>query len=417
MSEDLVTRVKQITYRPKDRVSLFRDADLPKRSVIMTALSPYVQQDLLQKLTIDEIVDVLDHMDVRAAKQVVNQVSKENLRKKITAKLKAEIKEKIEHFLLFHPKATMSLVHFSYIYISEEETIGEVADCIEEHHKQVGKFPEVLVHKDGVLKGEVSLSTLVRERNNSKVKTFIKPVTTVSYKAEVSEIVDTFTNFDNKKVVVLDGDGSVLGIIYADDALGLFGKLPAESLYQASGVDSSEQPLDTAFDKFTRRYRWLIINLGTAFLAGFVILFFQPLLNELAIMAVFIPIVAGMGGNAASQSFAVILRGISLGTVTYKNAKQVVIREASAGLLNGLVIGGIVSVVSVAFYGDFMLGVVVGLTMVFQHIIAVIAGSFIPLYLKHIKQDPAVMTSMLMTTVTDVFGIAFLLGMGTWLLL
>lgn len=417
MSEDLVSRVKQITYRPKDRASLFRDLSLPEQSVALAALSPYVQQDLLKKLAIDEIVNVLDHMDVRVAKQVVKQIVNEKLRSKITARLKAEIKEKIEHFLLFHPKATMSLVQFSYIYVSGEETIGEVADGIEEHHQEVGKFPEVLVHKDGVLKGEVSLSTLVRERNNSKLKTFIRPVVTISYQAEVSVVIEAFTNSENKKVVVLDEDGSVLGIIYAEDALGLFGKLPAESLYLASGVDSSEQPLDTALDKFTRRYRWLVLNLVTAFFAGSVILLFQPTLNELAIMAVFIPIVAGMGGNAASQSFAVMLRGISLGTVTYKDALQVVRREATAGFYNGLVIGGIVSIISVALYGDPMLGVVVGLTMVFQHIIAASAGSFIPLYLKHIKQDPAVMTSMMMTTVTDVFGIFFLLAMGTWLLL
>lgn len=417
MSEDLVTRVKQITYRPKDRVSLFRDATLPEQSVVMTALSPYVQQDLLQKLSIDEIVAVLDHMDVRVAKQVVKQVKSEKLRSKITARLKSEIKEKVEHFLHFHPKATMSLVHFSYIFISESETIGEVADGIEEHYREIGKFPEILIHKDGVLQGEVSISTLVRERNNAKVKSFVRPVVTISYKAKVSEIVEAFTNSDSKKVVMLDEDGSVLGIVYADDALGLFGKLPAESLYLSSGVDSSEQPLDFAIDKFTRRYRWLVLNLATAFIAGFVIVLFQPTLNELAIMAVFIPIVAGMGGNAASQSFAVMLRGIALGTVTYKDALQIVGREATAGFYNGLVIGGIVAIVSIAIYGDPMLGVVVGLTMVFQHIIAAMAGSFIPLYLKHIKQDPAVMTSMLMTTVTDVFGIAFLLGMGTWLLL
>lgn len=417
MSEDLLTKAKQITYRPKDRLSLFREASLPEQSVLMSAFSPYVQQDLLRQLSTDEVVDVLDHMDIRAANRVVRQIANERMRNKVTIRLKAEIKEKVERFLLFHPKATMSLVHFSYVYISQEETIGEVADAIEEHHREVGKFPEVLVHNDGVLEGEVRLSTLVRERNNAKVKNFIQPVTTISYKAEVSEIVEAFTTSDNKKVVMLDEDGSVLGIVYADDALGLFGKLPAESLYQVAGVDSSEQPLDMAVAKFTRRYRWLILNLITAFFAGSVILLFQPTLNELAIMAVFIPIVAGMGGNAASQAFAVMLRGISLGTVTYKDALQVVTREAVAGLFNGLVIGVIVSVISIAIYGDAMLGVVVGLTMVFQHIIAAIAGSFIPLYLKHIKQDPAVMTSMLMTTVTDVFGIAFLLGMGTWLLL
>lgn len=417
MNGDLVVKAKQITYRPKDRIRLFREVSLPQQSAIMAMLSPYVQQNILLGLSMGEVLDVLDHMDIRAANKVIKQIADKKLQNRIIGRLKTEIKEKIEHFLLFHPKATMSLVNFSYIYIPEDETIGDVADAIEEHHREVGKFPEVLVHKGGTLMGDISLSKLVRERNNSKVKNFINPVTTISYKAKVSEIIEAFTTSNNRKVVVLDEDGSVLGIIYADDALELFGKLPAESLYQIAGVDSSEQPLDSVVEKFTKRYRWLILNLFTAFFAGSVILLFQPTLNELAIMAVFIPIVAGMGGNAASQSFAVMLRGIALGTVTYKDAFFVVSREAVAGLLNGLLIGGIVSVISVAVYGNPLLGLVVGLTMVFQHIIAAVAGSFIPLYLKHIKKDPAAMTSMLMTTVTDVFGIAFLLGLGTWLLI
>jgi len=417
MSDELVTKARQITYRPKDRLSLFRECVLPEQSVMMATFSPYIQQDLLKKLSIEEIVDVLDHMDLRAAKRVVEQVKDLKFRQKITTRLKAEIKEKVEHFLRFHPKATMSLVHFSYILVSQEEIIGEVANSIEEHHRETGKFPEVLVHKDGTLQGEVTLATLVRERNNAKIKTFTTPVATISYRAEVSEVIEVFTDSSDKKIVVLDEDESVLGIIYADDALSLFGKLPAESLYQVSGVDSSEQPLDSALQKFTRRYRWLILNLITAFFAGTVILFFQPTLDKLAILAVFIPIVAGMGGNAASQAFAVMLRGMSLGTVTFRDVSYIVIREATAGFLNGLVIGGIVSVISIAVYGDAMLGLVVGLTMVFVHVVAGIVGSFVPLYLKHRGIDPATVSTMLMTTATDVLGIGFMLGLATWWLL
>lgn len=417
MTDDLAIKARQITYRAKDRLSLFQDLALPEQSAVMTNLSPYVQQDLLQKISLPEIVAVLDHMDLRAAKRVVEQVRDIKFRTKITHQLKAEIKEKVEHFLRFHPKATMSLVHFSYILVSQEEVIGEVANSIEEHHRETGKFPEVLVHKNGTLQGEVTLATLVRERNNSKVKTFVKPVATISYRAHISDILEAFTQSTDKKVVVLDEDESVLGIIYAEDALALFGKLPGETLYQVSGVDSSEQPLDGVMQKFTRRYRWLILNLITTFFVGTVILIFQPTLDKLAIMAVFIPIVAGMGGNAASQAFAVMLRGISLGTASFRDVTHIVSREAVAGFLNGLVIGGIVTVISIAVYGDGTLGLVVGLTMVFQHIIAAIAGSFIPLYLKHRGLDPATMTAMLMTTVTDVLGIAFLLGLATWWLL
>ncbi|MFN3188425.1 MAG: magnesium transporter [Candidatus Paceibacteria bacterium] len=417
MNDDLVRKVKQITYRPKDRVSLFRDASLPEQSVLMAALSPYVQQDLLRKLQITEIINVLDHMDLRIAKRVVEQIKDEKFRTRITVRLKTEIKEKVEYFLRFHPKATMSLVHFNYLLIPQEITIGEVADGIEEHHRETGKFPEVLVHSRGELIGEIPLSTLVRERNNSKVKNFVEPVATVLYTADVKEIVDTFARIEKKEVVVLDEDGSVLGIVYADEALSLFRKMPAESLYDMAGLNQTEQPFDPAIIKFKNRSRWLILNLGTAFMAGSVIFLFESTIDRLAILAVYIPIVAGMGGNAASQTFAVMMRGITLGTVSYRDGAVAVWRETLAGAMNGFLIGFIVATISFFVNGSIWLGVVVALAMIAVHIVAGFFGAITPLVLQRFNKDPATTSMILITTATDVLGFFALLGIGAWLLL
>lgn len=413
-----LTEIKnKITYRPQERMATLRSLSLGEQSTLLLDVSAYVQQDIIANLSDVELVNLLDHMDLRAAESVLERMKDEKRRTKIVKRLKSDIREKVEFFLRFHPKATLSLVHFNYIYVGGDVTVGEVGEMIEEHHQETGKFPEVLIHHQGALQGEVPLGVLVRASNAAKLAAYVKPVQTITYRAEVSEIIDTLTASGRKKVVVLDNDESVLGIIYANDAIELFGSLPAKSLYSFTGVDSSERPLDSALSKFYRRYRWLILNLFTAFFAGSVILMFQNTIDQLAIMAVFIPIVAGMGGNAASQAFAVMLRGLTLGAVTFKDAASIVSREATAGLLNGLVIGGIVAVISIAVYGDAWLGLVVGVTMIAQHIIAASAGSFIPLYLKHHGLDPATLSTMLMTTVTDVLGIAILLGLGTVLLL
>jgi len=417
MSDDIATKVRQVTYRSRDRLSLFRECSLPEQSVVMAELSPYVQQDLLKLLTTSEVVNVLDHMDLRVVKRVIEQIKDEKLRTRITVRLKTEIKEKVEHFLRFHPKATMSLVHFNYLLIAQEMTIGEVADRIEEHHRETGKFPEVLVHSRGELVGEITMATLVRERNNSKVKNFIEPVATIPYTAEVKDIIEVFAQIEKKEVVVLDEDGSVLGIVYADEALSLFGKMPAESLYEMAGLNQTEQPFDGAFMKFKNRSKWLVLNLMTAFLAGSVILLFESTIERLAILAVYIPIVAGMGGNAASQTFAVMMRGITLGTVSYRDGALAVWRETLAGAMNGVLIGVVVAVISLLVNGSVWLGVVVALAMTAVHIVAGFFGAITPLVLQKYNKDPATTSMILITTATDVLGFFALLGIGAWLLL
>ena len=272
MSESLTKHTKVVTYRPQERVALLRTLSVGERSTILQSVSAYVQQQVLHELTDREIIDILDHMDLQAAQHLVTRLKNTKRRGKIVSALKSDIKDKVEFFLRFHPKATFSLVHFNYVFVSADTTIATVSDIIETHYEETGKFPEILVHEAGVLLGEVPLNVLVRERSNLALSKFVKPVVTVSYQAEISTIVDTIASSGKQKLVVLDRDASVLGIVYADDALELFGHLPALSFYSFAGVDSSERPLDSAVQKFKNRYVWLIVNLGTAFLAGGVIL-------------------------------------------------------------------------------------------------------------------------------------------------
>jgi magnesium transporter len=356
-------------------------------------------------------------MDPRQAENILARIKDEKRRLKIIKKLKDDARDKIEYFLRFHPKATMSLMSFNYVILSGSITIGQAAEAIEEHFEDIGKFPEILVHENGVLVGEILMSTLVRERNSATLKRFVRPVQTITYQAEVAEVVDTLTLSHRKKVIVLDHDDSVLGVIYADDAIALFGKLPAESLYDVSGMDDTSRPFDSVSKKFRSRYKWLILNLVTAFMAGSMIFLFKDTIDRLVVLAMYIPIVAGMGGNAASQVFAVMLRGLTLGTISYKTAAPAIWREVQAGVLSGLMIGSIVAVISIIWNNSALLGLVVGLAMLGVHIVAGLFGAFIPIFLKHHGLDPASVSTMIITTATDVLGLLFLLGLASLILL
>lgn len=406
-----------ITYKPDERERRLRALPLPERSAVFERLSDRVQQAVLTELPIDEIVDLLDHMDVRQAERLVTRVRNPKRRERIVSKLKGDAREKLEYFLRFHPDATTSLIHFNYVLLPADTTIAGAADAMDEYFQDTGSFPEVLVHRDGELIGQVRLATLVRERNTAKLARFVESVQTVTYRAEVAEVVEILNQSQRRKVVVLDHDASVLGIIYGDEALALFGSLPAESLYDVAGVDAAEKPFDGVYAKITNRYRWLILNLVTAFLAGSVVLMFQDTIDALTLLSVYIPVIAGMGSNAASQGFAVMVRGLTIGTISFKDSWPAIRAEIIAGVGNGIIVGAIVAGISIIWNRDPLIGLVVGISTVWVHMVAGFVGSFIPLFMKHIGKDPAATSAIFITTATDIFGLMFMLGLATLVLL
>lgn len=406
-----------ITYHSARRLDLFRELLVPQQATIFNHLSPHVKKSILDDLKNAELVNLLDQMDMQDAENTLMLIKDQKRRKKIITQVKSELKEKAEYFLRFHPKAAISLLNFNYLLLSSDTTIGKAADAIDEHHRELGRFPEILVHEDGELVGEVSLSTLVRESNRKALKSFVVPVRSVTYQAEIKEIITLFNSARRSKVAVLDRDGSVIGIIYSDDALALFGNKPAESLYDFAGVADTERSFDSIGSKVKNRYKWLIINLGTAFLAAAVVGLFEETLSQLVVLAIYMPIVAGMGGNAATQTLAVIVRGIAVGEITLKSGFPTIFKEAGAGLANGVITGVIVAIVATLWNGDPLLGLVLAVAMVFNLVVAGFFGAFIPLAMKAMGKDPATSATIFITTATDVFGFFVFLGLATIVLL
>ncbi len=413
---DKSTRNK-IIRNPAERMRVLRSLSVPEQYAVFSELSPYIKQTILHKLKTVEIVDLLDHMDMQQAEHALAMIPDPKKRERIVHRLKGEVKEKMDYFLRFHPQASLSLITFNYIFVSETKTVALVADMVDEHYEETGKYPEILVHSDGQLTGEVPLSQMVRARNTMTMKKLVRPISTIPYQAEVQEIVVSLTDSVARKIVVVDHDTSVLGVVYADAARQLFGHLPAESLYDFAGVDGSERPFDSISKKVNSRYRWLILNLATTFLASSVVLIYQDTLDALTILAIYMPVIAGMGGNAATQSFAIMVRGITLGTISLKNAAPALWRELAAGCINGIIIGSIVALISAVWNGEPLLGLVVAVALIGAHLVAAVAGSFIPLFMKHIGKDPAATSTIFITTITDVLGLFFLLGLATWIML
>ena len=417
MNRILSDHARVLTYRPDERMNLFRALSTTEQSAAFLELTPHIQQVILRQLTLNEIVEILDNMDMLQVEHVLSRVVNVKYREKIVKKLKAEIREKIDVFLRFHPQATLALINFNYLFLPDTLTIGEAANIIDEHYEETGKYPEILIHEKGQLLGEVPFAALVRERNTTQLKKFVQPIATISYQADITKIISVISSTNSKKIVMLDHDTSVLGIIYADAVKPLFAKLPAESLYDFAGVEESEGVNDSVLSKVKHRYKWLIINLGTGFLAASVVSLFENALSQLVLLAIYMPIIAGMGGNAATQTLAVMVRGIAVGEVSLKNSFRPIMNEVGAGLINGLINGILVAIVAVLWNKSPLLGLVLGIAMVCNLLIAGFFGAFIPLLMKSLGKDPATSATIFITTATDVFGFFIFLGLATVIML
>jgi magnesium transporter len=207
-----------------------------------------------------------------------------------------------------------------------------------------------------------------------------------------------------------------MGIIYSDDVLKILREKESSSLYDFAGVSQEESVYDSARVKIKYRYKWLIINLGTAFLAAFTVGLFDETISKYVLLAVYMPIVAGMGGNAATQTLAVLVRGISLKQIDLKNMWRTLNSELNSGLFNGLINGLIVAVVVTIKDGDFKIGLVLAMAMVINLLIAAFFGTIVPLIMKRLGKDPASSATIFITTATDVFGFVTFLGLATLLL-
>jgi magnesium transporter len=400
-----------------ERLSQFRALPLETRCAVFEVLTPYVQQAILEQLTTHETLQLLDHFDLQQTENILARMRNTKKRQTIAKRLQLELKEKAEYFLRFHPKAELELLHFNYLLLPASATIKRVAAAVAEHCREVGRVPEVLVHRDGVFLGEVIFADIIERPNQTTLEALVHTVPTVTYQAELSEIVATFTATARGKIVVLDTDGSVVGVVYADDALRLFGHAPDASLYDFAGVDNRERSRDSWWRKVRSRYFWLIINLGTGFLAAGVVSLFEATIDELVLLAMYMPIVAGMGGNAAAQALAITTRGITVGEVTLATGGRSILHEMIAGLVNGLIVGALVAIIASLWNGTPLFGLVVGVAMVANLVVAGFFGTLIPLTMRALGKDPATSATVFTTTATDVFGFFIFLGLASLVLL
>jgi len=407
--------IHRLTRSHRDRLEFFKQIEANNQGAILLQLSNHIQKDILGKLTDQEIIDLLNYLDPDKATDILQAIEKPQS-EKITSKLSKNIQEKVEFLLRFHPQTAAGLMSLDYIEVDKDVTFGELTKDLLEHEKRTGKFPVILVTEKGFLVGELPGHSLVIQAEGESIASHIKKVTSIKYDVNERKVINTFLSHPHDKVVVLNDDKSILGVIQSDEVLRFIEGRSGTNLYGFAGVRDEEDILDPALTKLKHRYKWLILNLGTAFLAASVVGLFEDTISKFTLLAVYMPLVAGMGGNAGTQTLAVTIRGLVLKEIKLATSSKVIFNEMAAGAMNGAINGVLVGAVATFFNKNPLLGLVLGVAMVVNLVIAGLFGAVVPLIMKALGKDPASSATIFITTATDVFGFLVFLGLARLIL-
>lgn len=404
--------LSDIMFHAERRSELFLKLDLDERIASLSHFTNTVKKDILNHIPDHDLVAILTAVDPDEATDYLQLVSKRK-RERILSLLGEDFKDALSSLLEFDADTAAGLMTLDYIQVEETDKIADVAKKFKLHERRTGRPPVILVMKDSKLVGFLPGHELGFNARHQLISSMVKKMPTISYSASHQKVIDTFRANPHSKIGVVNEAKNVIGIIYSDDVIKLIDEQVASTLYDFAGVNEEESVTDSVRKKVKSRYKWLLINLATAFLAAFTVSQFESTIEKYVLLAVYMPIIAGMGGNAATQTLAVLVRGIALRQISLKSAWGTLKNEIGAGAINGLLNGFVVAFIVLLKDNQPPLAFVLALAMVINLIVAAFFGTLVPLIMSKLRKDPAASATIFITTATDVLGFLVFLGLAT----
>jgi magnesium transporter len=357
---------------------------------------------LTQELPSDDAAAIIDHLPEELAAAVLELIQKRPAG--------ADVGE-----LLDYPEQTAGRIMNPKVFaLAEDMTAGEAITALQQSRDVEMVFYLYVIDNRRHLVGVVSLRRLLLVPPTTPLKR-IMTTDIISVRADMDqeEVARQVASYNLLAIPVVDEENKLVGVITVDDVIDVIKDEATEDVYRLAGVTGDDRVFIRPMESLRKRVPWLQVNLLTAFIAASVVALFEPTIDKVTALAVFMPVVAGMGGNAATQTLTVIVRGIALGELTWANTRKALLKEAAVGLGNGIACGLVAAAVVSVWKGDATLGLIIGAAMIINMFVAAIAGTLIPLSLRAMKVDPALASSVFITTLTDVFGFLSFLGLAT----
>lgn len=392
-------------------------------------LPDHMLKDVIEQLPAEKIVEALEELESDDATDLLQYIEDidEDKARELFNELDRENQNEILRLRSYEEDRAGAHMQTELFSAHLEEKLGSAVARLR-REKQEGKLENIsqlfIIDKDGVLQYAIPLEDLILFDFTKTLKQNIESAQIDHYKPHVANdmdlmqnVADMFQEYDLNVIAVTSSTGILLGRITSDDIHDYIQESATEQIYNLAGVDDESEEDDTLFKAGRGRAVWLGVNLLTALFSSSIIGLFDETIAAYVALAVLMPIVASMGGNTGTQALAVTVRRLALGEIEFKDAKNVLKREVSISLINGLIFGVVMGIIASVWFDKGMLGVVIGLSMVTNLFFAGFFGTIIPLTLRRFNIDPAVGSAVILTTFTDAIGFFSFLGLAKWILL
>ena len=357
--------------------------------------------ELLQELPSDDAAALIEHLPETLSIAVLDLLERREA-------------GDVQNLLEYAEQTAGRIMNPNVFALSEDLTAGEAIAALQTSRDVEMVFYLYVVDVRRHLVGVVSLRRLLLVSTETPLKRIMTTdIMSSRVDTDQEEVARMVASYNLLAIPVVDEEHKLVGIITVDDVIDVIKDEATEDIYRLAGMAGDEHISTPPGEALRKRLPWLGVNLVTAIMAAAVVALFQETISQVVALAVFMPVVAGMGGNAATQTLTVTVRGIALGELTWGNSRKALVKEVLIGLGNGLVLGFVAAGVSWAMQGNPVLGLILGLAMVLNMLVAATAGTLIPIVLRALNVDPALASSVFITTLTDVFGFLSFLGLGT----
>ena len=398
---------------PNTRIKLIELESFNINPEIFIELNESIQSEVLQLLSIDSIIKIIKRLESDNALKILENLEKDT-KDKVLEKLPPKDKFLLEEGLSYPDDSAARIMQREFTAVPSNWTVGQTIDYLREDKDLPEEFLEIfIVDNDFKPIGTVPSSRVLRTSRELKMSSImIEMPVLISANMDKEEVGHAFENYNLVSAGVVNKNNKLVGMITADDVVTVVQEEAEEDVLRLAGV-GDEEITDSVMLKTKRRFNWLLLNLFTALLATWVISNFGASIEQMVALAFLMPIVASMGGNAGMQTLAVTIRAIATKELSKSNFNRVVGKEFLIGILNGIIFAIITAVIVQLWFKQINLSFLIGVSMILNMIVAGLFGILVPVSLKKINIDPALASSVFVTTITDVIGFLSFLGLGS----
>ena len=397
-----------------DRENLIKLNNFKIDPEVFVELNESIQSEIIKYLSSETIVNILKNLESDDAIQILENIDEKN-KNSILGSLPPKDRFALLESLSYPEDSAARIMQREFTAIPSNWSVGQTIDYLRENKDLPEEFLEIFI-VDNEFKpiGTVPSSKVLRTSRDSKMISIMSETQlSIPVDMDKEEVGHLFENYNLNSACVVDKNNKLVGMITSDDILTVLKEEAEEDALRLAGV-GDEEITDGVLKKTKRRFTWLLLNLFTAVIASIVIGFFQEDIEKVVALAVLMPIVASMGGNAGMQTLAVTIRTLATNELTKNNFSQNVLKEFSIGILNGVIFAFISAIIVQFWFQDITLSLIISIAMILNMIVAGLFGILVPISLKKFKIDPAIASSVFVTTITDVIGFLSFLGIGAY---